>query len=104
MEYKIEKIKDDVNQSKIKLNFVGDFSIEKIEHIKNELTEILADYDELIFDLTNINSVDVTFYQLIIGIVNFCKKENKSLNCIGFESELLKNYTKKIGFESIINT
>ena len=102
MSYRIKIEKDAKNTEMVNLFFEGDFNVQNVETVKDEIISVLKEFKIYVFNLESVENMDFTFLQLLVSVYKYCKSENKKIEWNGFGSENVKNLISKTGFDKII--
>lgn len=81
---KEEKLVDSVNT--LFINFQGNLTIESSNNLNKIFQEIVRDYGSYDLNISKIESIDLTFLQLLFAFKSEIDNENKKIN-INFEIE-----------------
>jgi hypothetical protein len=90
-----------LNDSLVKImeiNIVKEASIKFEQEVHQKFFEIFSDYDEYIFNLKNIEVIDLPFIQLLLSIQKTVKSNNKKISFNIEIPENLLNIIENSGF------
>ncbi len=100
MDKKLTKISINSDNEEVHVVIERDFSINNIEQVKVELTEILNKHDKITLELKEIENFDLTSIQLLYSLKKLEKKEIKIKSKI---KDDLNNILVNSGFKELIN-
>jgi ABC-type transporter Mla MlaB component len=87
------------NRTKTTLRIGGDLDINNASAIKNKAVEIINEKNLEVI-LSKINTVDLTFIQILASLINSFSSENKKLSIKFDETEVLSNAITELGFNN----
>ncbi len=102
MNYKISFENDASNSSSVTIIFEGDFYIHDIESVRKELLSVISKFESYNIKIDKVDNMDVTFLQLLLSLLNYCKQEKKSIKWDGFDIDKINTIINKVGFNKII--
>ncbi len=79
---------NDMSIKTLEINVVKEASIKFELEVHQKIIDVFADYDKYIFNLKNIEVIDLSFIQLLLSIQKTVKSSNKK---ISFNIELPEN-------------
>jgi len=79
---------NDMSIKTLEINVVKEASIKFEQEVHQKIIDVFADYDKYIFNLKNIEVIDLSFIQLLLSIQKTVKSSNKE---ISFNIELPEN-------------
>jgi anti-anti-sigma regulatory factor len=79
---------NDMSIKTLEINVVKEASIKFEQEVHQKIIDVFADYDKYIFNLKNIEVIDLSFIQLLLSIQKTVKSSNKK---ISFNIELPEN-------------
>lgn len=72
MNYSIEK-----SDGTLTIKMSDDVNIQSIGELKNVFTDLLNKGDNIIIDNTDVSSIDLTYYQLLVSFLKLSESQNK---------------------------
>jgi anti-anti-sigma factor len=75
------KKKNNAEKKVAALALSGEMTIQRIAEIKKQLSEILAETNELALDLKDVNRADLTFLQLLCSAHRTAQSSGKKIHC-----------------------
>jgi anti-anti-sigma regulatory factor len=79
---------NDTSVRTMEVNIEKEASIKFEQEVHQKIIDVFADYDKFIFNLKNIEVIDLSFIQLLLSIQKTVKSSNKK---ISFNIELPEN-------------
>jgi anti-anti-sigma factor len=92
-------IKVDNDGSTGVLTLEGDMTIARMSDIREALMDMLAKSDDLLLDLSGLESTDMTLLQIICSAHHTAERLKKSFFCKGAPSEAVSRIAETSGFQ-----
>jgi len=101
--FKINSIKDK-ESDRIIIDIEGDIGINYIDKVKTRIEKLSFDGDEIVFDLTKTETVDLSSIQLLYAIRKNLSGEGKSMNIISSDEIKVIYLLERTGFRELLTT